>query len=183
MLSHFNDIENRIKWFEFYSETFNWNDYNFYRNYNHFNFDFINEFKLKINWGILFAVKTFPESFINKYIKYYTKHIWYNISCHQKLSESFIEKFKDKVDWVTISAFQKLSESFIEKFKDNVSWYDISCHQKLSESFIEKFKDKVDWQLILQSQILSKQFIQKMIKNNIISSQMVSIYCKNKFTF
>ena len=33
MLSHFNDIENRIKWFEFYSETFNWNDYNFYRNY------------------------------------------------------------------------------------------------------------------------------------------------------
>lgn len=42
-------------------------------------------------------------------------------------------------DWVDLSQYQKLSENFIEKFKDKVDWFLISIYQKLSEDFIERF--------------------------------------------
>ena len=42
---------------------------------------------------------------------------WHWISVHQKLSESFIRKFQDKVDWFYISSNQKLSETFIRVSK------------------------------------------------------------------
>ncbi len=45
--------------------------------------------------------------------------------------------------WIFISMYQKLSEEFIEKYKDKVDWCWISLHQKLSEKFIEKYQDKV----------------------------------------
>ena len=41
-------------------------------------------------------------------------------SINQKLSESFIEKYKDKVYWSYISLYQTLSESFIEKHKNKL---------------------------------------------------------------
>src|SRR5574344_109603 len=68
---------------------------------------------------------------------------WYYISKKQKLSEEFIEKYRDKVDWRYISICQKLSESFIEKYSDKVDWRYIPQYQKLSEEFIEKYKDKI----------------------------------------
>ena len=74
-----------------------------------------------------------------------TKDDWYNISGYQKLSEAFIEKYKDKVDWSGISRYQKLSMHFITKYKDKVDWSGISCYRKLSEAFIEKYQDTVDW--------------------------------------
>ena len=86
---------------------------------------------------------------------------WFWISTQQKLSESFIEKHKDKIDWDCISKCQKLSESFIEKYIDKVDWSYISAYQTLSEEFIEKYFDKVDWYYILVNQKLSKEFRQK----------------------
>ena len=45
---------------------------------------------------------------------------------------------KDKVDWFYISEFQQLSESFIEKYKDKVYyWFCISKYQKLSKAFMK----------------------------------------------
>ena len=38
----------------------------------------------------------------------------------QKLSESFIREFKDKVIWKYICDYQELSETFIDEFKDYV---------------------------------------------------------------
>jgi hypothetical protein len=55
---------------------------------------------------------------------------WEEISCNQKLSEEFIEKFQNKVDWDAISIHQKLSEEFIQKFQDKVNWGYISIYQK-----------------------------------------------------
>jgi hypothetical protein len=63
---------------------------------------------------------------------------WYNVSLYQKLSETFIAKFADKVDWNNISSNQILSEKFIEKYTDQVYWKYISQYQKLSEEFIER---------------------------------------------
>lgn len=48
---------------------------------------------------------------------------WNNISSNYKLSEKFIETFKDKVDWTNISCYQKLSEKFIEKHQNEVNCY------------------------------------------------------------
>ena len=49
-------------------------------------------------------------------------------------------------------ANQKLSEDFIQEFKDNVYWDLISKHQKLSENFIRTFQDKIDWSKLLHNQ-------------------------------
>jgi len=53
---------------------------------------------------------------------------WRQISKIQ-ISESFIEKYQDKIYWDLISEYQKLSESFIKKFKDKVNWINISRYQ------------------------------------------------------
>lgn len=49
------------------------------------------------------------------------------------------------MNWNAISRFQRLDESFIERFQDKVNWAEVSIYQNLSESFIKKFQDKVDW--------------------------------------
>ena len=89
------------------------------------------------------------------------KDNWNKISIYQKLSEEFIENYKELVDWELISGRQKLSEEFIEKHLDLVDWYQISQHQQLSEEFIEKYIDLVNWYEISQYQILSEMFIEK----------------------
>ena len=46
--------------------------------------------------------------------------------------------------WELIATSKKLTETFIEKHKDKVNWYHISICQKLTETIIEKHKDKVN---------------------------------------
>ena len=62
----------------------------------------------------------------------------------QKLSESFIRKFQNKVDWFNISIYQKLSENFIREFQDNVYWIRVTKHQKVSDEFLKEFGYKLD---------------------------------------
>lgn len=90
-----------------------------------------------------------------------TEFDWKYISWSQKLSESFIEKYKDKVDWVWISKYQKLSESFIGRYQDRVDWVCVSKYQYLSEKFIEKYRNKINWDLVSEYQFISKFFIKK----------------------
>jgi hypothetical protein len=40
---------------------------------------------------------------------------------HQKLSESFIEKYIDKINWNVITACQKLSKEFIKKYNNKIN--------------------------------------------------------------
>ena len=93
--------------------------------------------KIKIIEEIKDIEKFFDENINNFAVD------WYYISKCQKLSEVFIDKYKDKVKWHWISKCQKLSEEFIDKYKDKVDWYYISEYQKLSEEFIEKHMDKI----------------------------------------
>ena len=112
----------------------------------------------EVTYYRLMSNQKLSESFIEKYSD---KVYWYNISIYQKLSEEFIDKHINKVNWYLISEYQKLSESFIEKHNNKVDWYRISEYQKLSESFIEKHSDKVNWYCISKYQKLSKEFRQK----------------------
>ena len=93
--------------------------------------------KIKIIEEITDIEKFFDENIDN------FKVYWNFISRSQKLSESFIEKYKDKVDWHNISIYQTLSEEFIEKHIDKVDWDNISKYQILSEDLIEKHKNKI----------------------------------------
>src|SRR5574343_423060 len=95
--------------------------------------------KIKIIEEIKDIEKFFDEN-INKY-----EFDWDHILINQKLSESFIEKYSNKVDCKCISEYQTLSEEFIGKHKDKVNWYLISQYQKLSEEFIEKHINKINW--------------------------------------
>src|SRR5574343_646664 len=112
----------------------------------------------EVDWSYIPMYQKLSESFIDKYSD---KLDWDYISEYQKLSEEFIEKHKDKVNWGYISKYQKLSEEFIEKHYYKVNWDMISRYQKLSEEFIEKHFDKVDWDRISEYQKLSEEFIEK----------------------
>jgi hypothetical protein len=68
---------------------------------------------------------------------------WFYISKCQKLSDSFIEKYKNFVDWHWICKYQNISESFIEKHSDKVCWDYIYKYHILSEEFKEKHKEKL----------------------------------------
>jgi ribosomal protein S17E len=109
----------------------------------------------------------YTEEELEQWTDEFDEYDWRCISeCYSKrLSESFIDKYADKVDWGFISPFARLSESFIEKHQDKVVWSDISAFQFLSEQFIEKHKDKIDWCCLDQNlhieQTLSEQFIEK----------------------
>ena len=115
----------------------------------------------EIDWKEISMSRDFEnlsESFIEKYAD---KLDWDRISFKQKLSEPFIEKFADRVNWAGVSASQKLSEPFIAKYADKVEWNFISEHQTLSESFIEKYADNLEWRWISIEQKLSESFIEK----------------------
>ena len=128
-----------------------------------------------IEWLYVFKYNNLSESFMEKF---QNKLVFQCISKYQVLSENFIEKYKDRLDWFFVSAYQKLSESFIEKHKDKVSWAMISKFQKLSEPFIEKHKEKLDWFYITIYQKLSESFIEKLkdkiLWNNVLTYQKVS---------
>lgn len=100
----------------------------------------------------------------------------------KKLSESFIEEFKDKVNWNYIGFYQKLSEEFIKRNIDKLDLCVISAYQKLSEPFIKEFADKVSWKNISYCQKLSKDFIREFsdkLDLNLINDNW--IYCDVEF--
>ena len=54
------------------------------------------------------------------------------------------EKYQDSLDWSIVFDNQKLSEQFIEKYKNKISyWGTIFRKQKLSKEFKEKYKNKL----------------------------------------
>lgn len=104
---------------------------------------------------------------------------WWYMSVYQVLTESFIDKYKDKVKWDIISVMQVLSEEFIEKHNDRVNWYGISDNQKLSEQFIEKHKNIVEWYLIIKHQNLSYVFLDKHLYEYSLYIKDIDV-CRNK---
>ena len=61
---------------------------------------------------------------------------WRDISRYQYLSESFIEKFQDKVDWFYITEYQVISEPFIEKFYNYINLDNLFIYNKLIDKQI-----------------------------------------------
>lgn len=78
-----------------YSDDFEWEDINAYKQPIELKFIEDNADMPKLNWS------------------------W--ICQYQKLPEEFIRKFADKVDWNKISAYQDLSPEFIDEFSEKLN--------------------------------------------------------------
>ncbi len=97
------------------------------------------------------------EQFIEKYADSLDRASWLEISDYQVLSETFIEKYKDKVSWLWISQSQELSETFMDKYQDFLRWDWISFNQKMSLSFIIKHLDKLNVSHLRQNEKLNQE--------------------------
>jgi len=115
--------------------------------------------KSTIDFANLFSSNQyyFPEYIIEKYIDYYNISAWNAISCYQKLSESFIEKYDRQVFWGPIFANQELSEEFLIKHNDKPGWENTVLLTKVSDNFLIQFKDRLNWRFVCEYQDLSEE--------------------------
>jgi hypothetical protein len=74
----------------------------------------------------------------------------------EKEFEEKINTF-DELDWKYISWNQKLSESFIEKYPNKIAWREISQYQKLSENFIRKYINKINIHNLMDNKNISEE--------------------------
>jgi hypothetical protein len=108
---------------------------------------------------------------------------WYYISIYQKLSEPFIDKFKDKVDWYYISIFQKLSEEFIVKYQDKIEdkrkrYNSIKC---IDIKFIKNHKAcekgfKQFYKIFKNKKITYNEFVDRYNRDNETTSDVSWVY-------
>lgn len=84
------------------------------------------------------------EKYMGKNYDDFSKENWDDISHKYRLSEDFIDEFREKVNWRYISQRQTLSENFIRKYQDKVNWQFIPVAQKLSNDFLLEFLHKFD---------------------------------------
>lgn len=64
-------------------------------------------------------------------------------------------KSNEEIDWNWIIYRFRLSEQFIEKYKNKLNWYYLVYYQKLSDGFIKKYSMSINWNALSQGQILS----------------------------
>lgn len=111
----------------------------------------LREFKDKVLWGSVLRHKQLTSNFLRELVTW-NDDLWDNIACYQKLSEDFIDEYKDKLQWIYLSSNQRLSEKFMEKHLDYLDWIYVSQYQKLSPEFMKKYENKLDWNCVLKYQ-------------------------------
>ncbi len=104
-----------------------------------------------------------------------------------KLPESFILKFRDRVNWEDILRYQNLSVDFIEEHIINNQyvqmdkeciWRFIIMCQNLNEKFLRKYENKIDkfslWHAVFLNQIgLSESFLNDFIHRSFLFASEV----------
>lgn len=80
-----------------------------------------------LNFRKLFMNKQFSEDFLREIIEKWTwPSKWDYIIQTQRLSEHFIEEYKDKWNWDKVFMYQRISQKFIRKWKEKISDYVMS---------------------------------------------------------
>jgi hypothetical protein len=113
------------------------------------------------NMDLLIRRYRIPERLLRKHKHLFNNH-WWAISFEQRLSEEFIEEYKDLLNWGFVSQKQKLSEDFVERNPDLWKFlFDgpIEICQQFSESFWERHSDKVSWDYVMLNQKVSYEFV------------------------
>lgn len=130
--------------------------------------DFLREFKDYIIWN---DFTYYRRDIDQQILKEFANNIcWIGLVNKSKMDEKLIRQHLLELRgsysfWSDVASQQKLSEQFIEDYKDHINWRIVSSAQTLSEQFIDKYKDEVDWRYIVSKQKLSQKFIEEHIKD------------------
>ena len=81
-----------------------------------FSIDMLRIYFHRVNWAMILRRIVFPEDFLREMASSFGEY-WDIVSKHQKLSESFIHDFANKVDWENIMLYQNVSGRFLEEHK------------------------------------------------------------------
>lgn len=119
------------------------------------------------------SVKLKFDKIIKKYGENLDFFDWQDISENEKLSEDFIEEFKDKLNWDLISLKQSLSKKFIIKYKDSVNWNILINKSENKEKFIMNYAEFINPSVIFK---YSNNFIESEKLYNKIRSIQNSLY-------
>jgi hypothetical protein len=125
----------------------------------------------KVEWNHIFC-RELCEEFLEEFkIEIDIFRGWPDVSAHSILSESFIERYIDKINWHNISTYQLLSENFIIKYKNFVDWESLSRKDKeYTESFLIEFQNEINFNLYFSRYKASYKIIKKFIMKTDISS-------------
>lgn len=129
--------------------------------------DFIKEHVGKLfGMSLVCRYQKLTEKFIKDNLDLMDENItnWHFISCNNKikLSEKFIQAYKDKLSIKEISQTNKLSEEFIRENINEIDFYGICKKSKLSNEFIREFKDKLSDYCLVRYQQLSEDIIESL---------------------
>ena len=126
--------------------------------------------KTKLNWESLSKNPNLSESFFDKYID---KVIWSSLCLNTNISENFFEKYIDKVDWNRLCQNNNISEKFFEKYISTsrervIVWNSLCQNTNLSECFFEKYIQKglVNLDILTQNKNISLLFLKKYSSDN-----------------
>ncbi len=86
---------------------------------------------------------------------------WRDLCCTYEIPEFLLRKFSSKLDWKYISKTQKLSISFMQDFKDRIDWYELSWCAELDSSTVDLFSSELQWDFICYKQKLDLRTVQK----------------------
>lgn len=102
---------------EKYQDKVNWKSISYYQYY--LSEEFLEKHIEKIDFGGIIGDdgRFFYFNFIEKHLDRLTKANWKNLVRYQILSESFMEKYQDKLDWMLIARYQFFGYSFFEKYR------------------------------------------------------------------
>lgn len=102
---------------------------------------FIEKHYNTLHWRYLLIFQHVPEHVIELYYNNYCNDIIYLTRLQFKKKEH-----SEIINWETLSCFQKLSDAFIQKYINKISWKYISKNQKLiNYIFIKKYLHKLHY--------------------------------------
>lgn len=152
-------IENQLKWNEYYCNSFNWNDEDFYRTFE-FDLDFLLEFQKKINWNSFLKYHKLTDD----YIKYFHNYFDFNFIIYDfPQDEEILIKYKDFIHYHSTLFYRKrkFTLKFVDAIHKKINWLYFSSFVDPNEQEIEiylKYHKKIHWDIISRKLFLSETF-------------------------
>jgi hypothetical protein len=123
---------------------------------------FLNLYADKLDWTMVFKHFDFDDELLRRYMYKATTNLHrISISMYQKLSEDFMDEYKDELIWIFVSINQTMSEKFIREHQKYIDFSYLPYYQDISLSLIKDLMktEKVSWKNISEYYPLKEAFI------------------------
>lgn len=113
-----------------------------------------------------FYTKKYSEEYLRNYIKEEkpSPAFWFYISCHQDLSEAFIDEFHNQLVWESICKYQKLSIDLCNRYLKKINWYNLCRYGYVFEELMIEFVEYMDLYLLKYNDNINAEVFRR-IKN------------------